>query len=607
MASRFYTNYEVPTDEAERLESVYGLHLLKAASELRLDRYSSLIADIFDLPTVLITFIDGEQQWLKTSEDKKMLNMAKDISFCQQTINHDDVLVVPDTSKDMRFSTDPQVLGPPYIRFYAGIVVHDPHGNALGSLCAIDRVPREFNPRQCQQLRQFADLIENEIRHVYDLDVLRTSIQHSACYDELTKLPNRQLLNVYLNKLTRLSRRDQGKTAVLIFHLPDLYLIKQSFNENVVNTLLKEVGQRLRSCCPDGGTLARVEADEFALAFYTRKSEPNQIDQVVNNARAAMGQPFLSGGDLYLRVRIGGSVYPDDGTSAVGLIERASTAARYTNRDCRDDTRFFCHSESMGVCERLKIESQLRGAIEKAQLHLTYQPIISLQDGTLSSVEALLRWDNPELGRVPPERFIPIAEQTGLIVAIGQWVQQEVFRQLKQWREQGNWDVPIAINVAAVELLQPTYAAKLLEQMKENNVPSALLNIEVTECSQLADSIQADRNIDLLSEASVHINIDDFGTGYSSLAYLRRLPLHKLKIDRSFILGLPQDMREATLTQTILSMATALHLDTVAEGVENQQQLDYLRGSQCDFAQGFFISKPVLPDQIPALKNRKLA
>lgn len=598
-----YTAPEIPADEKARLEELYGLNLLDAASERRFDHFTSLVAEIFNFPIVSVTFVDHDRQWFKSSCGLSILETNRDVSFCAHAIYHEGVMVVPDTHQDSRFAGNPLVIGPPHIRFYASATVRGPQGSALGTLCTIDRVAREFTADQCRQLRQFANLIESEIRHGYDLELLRSSLQFDAYFDKLTRLPNRHLLSICLNKLTDLVQREDGKAAVLLFNLPDLHLLKQSLGSDTVNCILAAVAERLNELCPAGGTVARLEEDTFALVFAVFSDEATQIDRVVAEARHALNTPFTSDNTHYLRVRIGGSVSPDDGSIPAELVERALAALRFSASDGHSDTRFFDESESLTINERLQIESRLRGAIANNHLSLDYQPIISLCDGTLAGVEALLRWHDPELGQVPPDRFIPVAERTGLILAVGQWVQQEACRQLNQWCSHGPWDIPVAINVAAAELLQPSFAPTLLAQLEAAEIAPHLLCIEVTECSQLIDSVQADDNIRLLSEASVHINIDDFGTGYSSLDYLRRMPFRKLKIDRSFMRGLPSEKREVTLVQTILSMAGALSLDTVAEGVENQDQLDYLRGTHCGFVQGFYLSRPLAPAEIPALRE----
>lgn len=259
---------EIPADEKERSEELYRLHVLDAASDLRFDRYTSLVATIFDFPIVTVTFIDTELQWFKSSCGLDISQTSRDASFCAHTINEQDgIIVVPDTHRDPRFSGNPLVVGPPYVRFYAGAVVRGPDCHALGALCTIDRLPRDFSYHQCIQLRQFADLVENEINHHYDLATLRTSIQLYACYDPVTRLPNRHLLTICLGKLLDVATKTGGDVAVVILHLPDLYLLKQSLRSSTVEGMLVALADRLRTCCPTGGSAARLESDEFALAF----------------------------------------------------------------------------------------------------------------------------------------------------------------------------------------------------------------------------------------------------------------------------------------------------------------------------------------------------
>lgn len=598
---------EVPANEEERLQELHSLKLLDTASEVRFDRYTSLVADIFGFPIVLVTFIDSNRQWFKSSCGLNFRETSRDISFCAHAISRHGVMVIPDTHADAAFAGNPLVTGPPYIRFYAGAVVHGPRGQALGTLCTIDHQPRQFNDKQCEQLRQFADLVENEIRHTYDLDILRAAVEFSAYYDSLTRLPNRRLLTDRLAKLIELAESDERQVAVLLFNISELRLINQSLGTDSGNEFLVQVGERLRSCCPLGGTVARLQADEFIMAFSTDSDAHDQIDAVTGEANSALHQSFYSNdGEHYLRVKIGGSVFPEHGATPAALIERASAAIRFTTTTGPGNVRFFSQTESVSISERMTVESHLRGALDKRLFDLVYQPIVSLRDGSVANVEALLRWHDPELGDVSPEQFIPIAEQTGLIMDIGKWVQDEVYRQLALWTAAGDWNVPVAINVAAAELLQPAFARHLLDQLEANRISPSLLAVEVTEYSLVSDNPLVRWNLNLLNEASVRINIDDFGTGYSSLAYLRDMPITNLKIDRSFIGGLPENKHEVTLTQTILSMADTLGLGTIAEGVETRGQLEFLANTHCRYVQGFLISKPVAAGKIPPLRGRTL-
>ncbi len=602
-----YQRPDIPADEASRLEELHELKLLDTASELRFDRYTRLIADLFDFPIVLVTLIDQDRQWFKSNCGLDIRETSRDVSFCAHAINAHGVMVVPDAREDPRFASNPLVTGEPHIRFYAGAVVHSPRGQPLGTLCVIDREPRQFDDTQCSRLKQFAELIESEIAHQYDLETLRSSMRLSAYCDPLTGLANRRLLHDRLGQLIKLAREQQCPVAVLLFNISGLRLINQSFGSDTGDALLCQVGERLQSCCPPGGTAARLQADEFVLCFSPPNGSMPEIDQVAEQARQALDKPFLSGErEHYIQVHIGGSVFPEHGSSAAALIERAAAAIRFSDSGGAAGIRYFSKKESLDISERLRIESRLRSALAQEQLYLAYQPVVDLNDGRVAAVEALCRWQDPELGEIPPDRFIPIAEQAGLIQTLGRWVQNEACRQITQWREEGSWDVPVAINVAADELQRAGFATEMLARLADENISSRDLWLEVTEHSLVSDSPALQDNLTRLHKASVVISIDDFGTGYSSLSYLGRLPISCLKIDRDFISGLPEKRNELALVQTIISMANAFGIDTVGEGIETRAQLDWLIDNGCRYVQGFLFAEPMAPDQIRKLCRRTL-
>jgi len=600
-----YIAPDVPTHEEARLEELYGLGLLDTAAELRFDRYTNLVSDLFDFPVVLISLVDRDRQWFKSNCGWNQSEVPRDISFCGHALNQHAMLVVPDAQEDPRFAGNPLVTGDPFIRFYAGAVVHGPGGQPLGTLCVIDRKPRHMDDRQCAQLRQFANLVESEIAHATDLRMLRESIELSAYYDALTLLPNRRLFVDRLMKLLQLAGAETLQVAVLLFNVSGLRLINQSLGTDAGDALLGQMARRLDDACPIGGSTARLQSDEFVMAFTTRDEE--QLSLVTDQIQLALAQPFvIDGQEQYLRVQMGGSLYPDQGGTAEVLIEQASAAIRLGDEQPNSTVRYFTQHHSDKLSERLKMETCLHQALARDELHLHYQPIISLSTGTMTGVEALLRWDCPELGVVSPDCFIPLAEQTGQILAIGRWVREEACRQLQQWRSDPDWDIPIAINVSPLELAQPGFAKDLLAHLDAEGIPGSLLWIEITEFSLLGENGQIDQNLNTLKARSVRVNIDDFGTGYSSLSYLSRLPVNSLKIDRSFIDGLPDDRDGSALTRTIISMANALGLGQVAEGVEDRLQLEFLRGNHCQQGQGYLISRPVPPEQIPGLRGRAL-
>lgn len=268
--------------------------------------------------------------------------------------------------------------------------------------------------------------------------------------------------------------------------------------------------------------------------------------------------------------------------------------------------RFFSRQASLDISERLRIESRLRAALVEGGFNLVYQPIIDLATGMMAGVEALCRWRDPELGDVSPGRFVPIAEQSELAQVLGRWVQEAVCRQLVEWQAHHGCRIPVAVNVAPAELQRPDFAEELLARLSERELDAGLLWLEVTERSLVEDTPNLRNNLERLSEARVHISIDDFGTGYSSLSYLGRLPLSALKIDRSFVGGVPAGEREAALVRSIINMADAFGIVTVGEGVETRDQLDYLIAQGCHFAQGFFIATPATADEILSMHERPL-
>lgn len=600
-----FTKPDIPPDEDERIRELYGLNLLDTASNVRFDRYTSLVADIFGFPIVLVTLVDVERQWFKSSYGLDMRETHRDLSFCAHAINQKDILVIADAKADVRFAGNPLVTGYPYIRFYAGAQVHSPNGQPLGTLCVIDHEPRKFGKRDCDRLRKFADLIESEIKHNGDLATLRSSVEYSAYYDGITGLANQRLLTDRLTKLLEQAAGDKRPVVVLLFNISGLRLLNQSLGTEAGDELLRLVGQRLRYSTPLGGTVARLQADEFVVAFTSGSEQLDVVESVVEQTRSELERPFtLKGGEYYIHVQIGCSLFPDHGTTPAVLIERAAAAIRFTGDKRSNGIRFFSTPESVDIAQQLKIESCLRGAIEKHQFRMVYQPIVRLDDGHLAGVEALIRWSHPELGEVPPDRFIAIAEQCGFIAAIGRWVQHEVCEQIIRWREHHHVDIVVSINVAAAELLQSEFSQAILDQLAQCGISPELLAIEVTEFSLVSDSSTVDQNLAALSKAGIKINIDDFGTGYSSLAYLHRLPLSRLKVDKSFIRGIPDSRHEVALTRTIISMSQTLELEIVAEGIETMAQLAFLKSAHCQFGQGYLMARPLEPDQIPPLIGR---
>ncbi|MFW5824540.1 MAG: EAL domain-containing protein, partial [Marinobacter sp.] len=512
MNKKAYIPPEITAGEAERLEELYALGLLDTASELRFDRYTNLVASLFRFPVVLITLVDRDRQWFKSRLGWNRTECPRDISFCGHAINQNSTLVIPDALKDPRFAGNPLVTGDPYIRFYAGAVVRGPGGHALGTLCVLDHQPRHFGDEDCANLRQFADLVENEIAHIADLQALRRSVERTAFFDPLTHLPNRRLLMDRLGQLLKLAALESLQVAVLLFNIKNLRLINQSLGSRGGDELLRQLAERLQENCPTGGSVARLQADEFVMVFPVHgESRRNEATRAI---QSALERPFrCQGREHYLGVRIGASLFPEQGNTPEALIEQASAAIRVASGDLSDSVHYFNAAHSEALSELVRIESCLKGALARDEFYLLYQPIFSLNTGRMTGVEALLRWRCSELGQISPDRFIPLAEQNGLILPIGRWVRDEVCRQLQLWCSEPGWDITVAVNVSPVELLQPTFSEDLLAQLASAQVPEKLMRIEITEHSLVEDNEVADHNLVRLQARQVEINIDDFGTG----------------------------------------------------------------------------------------------
>lgn len=599
----------IPEDEIERLEELHSLRILDTAAEDRFDRYTRLIADLYDFPVVLVSLVDKDRQWFKSSCGLDFRETERDVSFCAHAISESGTFIVADARLDSRFANNRLVTGPPHIRFYAGCTVRGPHGHPLGTLCVIDSQPRDFDERQCEQLQQFANLVEREICQTHELDKLRASIEFKAFYDPLTRLPNKRLLKDRLDSLISVREAEGGHLAVVLFNVGGLRYINQAFGTSTGDDLLCEVADRLEAAVPAGASPGRLGGDEFVLVLPAAGAEDGSIDVTLEQIREALSRPYHAGGrEHFINFRIGVSVYPEHGQRAASLLDKAASAVHTREEGGRSSTRHYSPTDALHVSKRLHMETRLRRGLEEGNFRFEFQPIVSLSDGRVSALEALMRWDDAEIEDTSPSLFIPLAEQSGLILSLGEWGLEEVFRQLNVWRHaEIQWAIPVTVNISALQLQQPGFARNLLDRMGTAGVPSQLIQIEVTEFSLVMDTSRVRENLQALHEAGVRSLIDDFGTGYCSMEYLRRMPVSTLKIDRTFISGIPEDRHDVAITRTILAMARSLELSTVAEGVERQDQLELLRKEGCDSIQGFLLARPVPPVDIPGYVERKLA
>lgn len=437
-------------------------------------------------------------------------------------------------------------------------------------------------------------------RRKTDEEALRAThaeLEHQANFDTLTGLPNRHLLNDRLKQAVYVQRKPKS-VAVVFVDLDHFKVINDSLGHNVGDEVLRQVGERLLVAVRDGDTVARVGGDEFVLLLNDQNREDG-IFRTMRRIIDKVGQPIVVGGrELKITCSAGISLYPQDGPDVQTLLKYADVAMYRAKSHGRNTFEFFTAEMNDLANERLSMEQSLRSALDRQQLLLHYQPRVNLRSGKVEAVEALVRWQHPERGLVLPDRFIPLAEETGLIVPIGEWVLRTACAQAATWRQTGLPPITMSVNLSARQL----WAAGLVRTIGEIIAQTGMsehLELELTESMVMRDAESVISMLEALKAIGVRTSIDDFGTGYSSLSYLRRLPIHALKIDGSFVrdISATGGHDDGVLAKAIISLGHSLHLNVVAEGVETQEQWRFLAANGCDEIQGYFYSRPLPPEE----------
>jgi diguanylate cyclase (GGDEF)-like protein/PAS domain S-box-containing protein len=421
-----------------------------------------------------------------------------------------------------------------------------------------------------------------------------TRMSYLAQHDSLTDLPNRILFNDRLTQAMALAHRRRQKLAVLYLDVDRFKQINDSLGHAIGDRLLQSMATRLRECVRNSDTVSRQGGDEFVILL----SEISQAQDAAISADkillALSTSHRIDAHDLHITVSIGIVIYPDDGTDSEALLTNADFAMYHAKESGRNNYQFFKADMNVRAIERQSVQEGLRHAVKKKEFLLVYQPQIDLDKGAIVGLEALIRWNHPERGLVPPMHFIPIAEECGVIVPIGRWVMHEACRQARVWQDSGLPPMRVAINISAVELSAKDFVAGVREILLETGVDPSYLELELTETFLMQDSKSTAEVLRALKGMGVRLALDDFGTGYSSLSYLRRFPIDTLKIDRSFVRDITSDIDDASIVSAVISMGKSLHLRVVAEGVETAEQLAFLQERQCPEGQGHYFSKPVV-------------
>lgn len=419
-----------------------------------------------------------------------------------------------------------------------------------------------------------------------------TSLERLAHFDELTGLPNRNLFNDRIRHALARAQRQTGKLDLLFFDLDNFKVVNDSLGHQAGDELLREAARRLQLIVRHSDTIARFGGDEFTVIL--EDCEEARVAHVARNILETLSQSYdIAGSHAYVGVSMGIAHYPKDGEDAAHLLRAADTALYAAKAAGKNNFMFFSDEMNKRVQARMRIEAGLRRALEGHEFTLHFQPQVRLTDGSVIGAEALLRWQSAELGSVPPDLFIPIAEETGLIGPIGRWVTDMAVRQAKDWQEAGARDFVMSVNLSTRQLQDPGIVEEVRKALETHCLDATRIDLEITETALLTPTGETQASIAGLHALGVGLSLDDFGIGYSSLSRLKRLPINRLKIDRSFVRDITMDPDDAAIVVAILRMAEALGLDVVAEGVEDRAQADHLLGQGCALAQGYLYGKPM--------------
>ncbi|WP_223246969.1 sensor domain-containing protein [Sulfuriferula thiophila] len=466
------------------------------------------------------------------------------------------------------------------------------HKNGETYLCvaSVVRVQDQFH-KTTHHLCFLKDLTETH--------VAKKRIEELAYNDVLTGLPNRLLLTQQIERTINLAKRNQTSFAILFLDLDHFKKINDSLGHQFGDQVLVEVAQRLKGCIREIDMASRLGGDEFVLMI--EQTDARGVEISAKRVLDALTQPFFVNEiNFTVTCSIGIALYPEDGETYDDLIKNADSAMYHVKERGRSDFRFYQPQMNIGLLARMKLDYAMRQALENKQFRLHYQPQVDLKTGRIIGAEALIRWQDDELGNISPGQFIPIAEETGVIVPIGNWVLREAVKQASLWHSQ-NRQLVVAINVSALQFQQTGFVESVAAALQEYSLPAAQLELELTESILIRDAEDALQRLQALSVLGVSLSVDDFGTGYSSLNYLKRFPLNKLKIDRSFVQDIPDDESDMAIATAIINLSHALNLKVIAEGVETGTQQAFLLAAGCDELQGFLFAPALCVEEFEQL------
>jgi len=531
------------------------------------------------------------------------VRIGANVGSCGAAAYRREPVVVADIAKDPLWKDYRELAAAHGYRSCWSTPILSNHGEVLGVFAMYSMSVREPSPVETRLI----DIATHIAGIAIERKLAEDRIHFMANHDALTGLPNRALLRDRLSQALLYAQRYDRSVTVLFIDLDNFKLINDSLGHNAGDELLKTVASRMLDCVRATDTVVRLGGDEFVILLLDQPKSADIISTTVQKLGGAIAQTVhLEGHDLRVTGSIGIASYPGDGMDADALIANADAAMYRAKEIGRDNFQFYTPELNTKVQEKFLLQEDLRNAVARSEFVLLYQPQVDLRTGRIFAVEALVRWKHPTLGLVSPIKFIPMAEETGLIVPIGDWVLHEACRQNKAWQDSGVPPITVCVNVSARQFKERNLVSRVVGALSDSELDAKYLELELTESLIMQDIELAVATMGELQGLGVQLSIDDFGTGYSSLSALKTFPVARLKIDKSFIDGLPADENDKAVASAVISLGQKLHLRVIAEGVETDDQLAFLRENNCDEMQGYHFSKPVESREIEALLRARV-
>ncbi|MBS4177424.1 putative bifunctional diguanylate cyclase/phosphodiesterase [Lederbergia citrea] len=448
-----------------------------------------------------------------------------------------------------------------------------------------------------EQQNAMAIMLGSTTQQLSKLKVIEKEVERIVYFDTDTGLPNRMKFEEILNESLKIAKTDKKSLIVMFLDLDRFKTINDMVGHNAGDVVLKELANRIFVELPEKAHMGRFGGDKFSI-ILPAGSGPDHAIAFGNKLMKSVQKPFLfDNHEFFVTASVGISMYPNDGNNNVELMKNADAALNRAKLQGGSTIVFYANEMNKETVQRVELERSLRKALDKGEFFIAYQPIIDTDTGVLSACEALLRWEHPEYGLIPPSVFIPIAEETGLIHPLGNWVLKNACRQINTWRDKGFDDLSVSVNVSAYQFKNKRFTEEVKTALAYSGLEAKYLHLELTESAMLNHTLETIGTMRTLGDLGVNFSIDDFGTGYSSLSYLKHLPIHRLKIDRSFIQQFRKDSPDFAIVNAIMTMGHGLGLNIVAEGVETEEQLDLLTVLGCDYIQGYLIERPMEPSK----------